>query len=91
MKISEAQIDSLASHLVEGLVSRGVIKPKADLKELVACVTELMSANFETEAQLDEEADRMAEDQTRLNRTLDVDRLRFMIKQRLAEKKGFTL
>ena len=54
MAMREAQIDALANHLVNELVARGLIKPKADVKELVACVVELMSANFETEAQIDE-------------------------------------
>jgi hypothetical protein len=48
MAMREAQIDALATHLVNGLIDRCVIKPKADIKELIACVTELMSANFET-------------------------------------------
>ncbi len=89
--LSDAQIDAVANHLVEGLISRGVIKPKADVKALAACVIELMAANFETEAQLEDEAERMATEQARLNRGLDVDRLRTMIKQRLADKRGFTL
>jgi hypothetical protein len=91
MAMREAQIDALATHLVNGLVDRGVIKPKADVKELVACVVELMSANFETEAQIDEEADKMAEAEARRDSRLDVTRLRNMIRQRLAEKKNFTL
>lgn len=89
--IREAQIDALANHLVNGLVDRGVIKLKGDLKDLVACVTELMSQNFETEAQIDEEADKMAEVEARRDPRLDVTRLRNLIRQRLAEKKGFTL
>ena len=89
--LSDAQIDALANHLVEGLIRRDVIKPKADVKALAACVIELMAANFETEAQLEDEAERMASEQARLNRGLDADRLRVMIKQRLADKKGFTL
>ena len=72
----EAQIDALATHLVNGLIERGVIKPKSDVKELVACVVELMSANFETEAQIDEEADKMAETEARRDTRLDVTRLR---------------
>jgi len=91
MAMREAQIDALATHLVSGLIDRGLIKPKADVKELVACVVELMSANFETEAQIDEEADRMAEAEARRDTRLDVTRLRNMIRQRLAEKKNFTL
>ncbi|HUO04501.1 MAG TPA: DUF507 family protein [Candidatus Binataceae bacterium] len=89
--IREAQIDALANHLVHGLVDLGVIAPKRDVKELVACVTELMSANFGTEAQIDDEADKMAEELARKDSRADVDRLRAMIRQRLAEKKGFTL
>jgi hypothetical protein len=91
MAMREAQIDALATHLVKGLIDRGLIKPKADAKELVACVVELMSANFETEAQIDEEADKMAEVEARRDTRLDVTRLRNLIRQRLAEKKNFTL
>ena len=91
MAVREAQIDSLAAHLVQGLIDRGVIKPKADISELVACVVELMSENFETEAKIDEEADQMAEAEARRDTRLDVTRLRGLIRQRLAEKKNFTL
>jgi hypothetical protein len=91
MAMREAQIDALATHLVQGLIDRGVIKPKADVKDLVACVVELMSENFETEAQIDEEADKMAEVEARRDTRLDVTRLRTLIRQRLAEKKNFPL
>lgn len=87
----EGQIDSLANYLVKGLIDRGVIKPRADVSDLVACVVELLSDNFETEAKIDDEADRMAEQQGRLNPGVDVTRLRSMIRQRLAQKQGFTL
>ena len=87
----EAQIDALATHLVQGLIDRGLVKPKGEVKDLVACVVELMSANFETEARIDEEADRMAEAEARRDSRLDVTRLRNLIRQRLAEKKNFTL
>jgi len=91
MPLREAEIDALARHLVEGLVARGSIKAKAVTDALVACVVEMMSANFETEAVIDDEADRMAEAEARKNPALDASRLRTLIKQRLAEKKGFTL
>ncbi len=89
--LREAQIDSLANFLVSGLVAKGVIKPKRDIKDLVACVVELMSANFEMEAKIDEEADRMAEDLARKDPRADLNRLRTLVRQRLAEKKGFVL
>lgn len=89
--ISDAQIDALAAHLVRGLIQRGSIRPKAAEKELVACVVELMSANFETEAKIDDEADRMAAEQARKDPRVDASRLRSLIRQRLAEKKNFTL
>jgi hypothetical protein len=87
----EAQIDSLANYLVKGLVDRGAIKPRAEMDDLAACVVELLSENFETEAKIDDEADRMAEEQGRLNPGVDITRLRAMIRQRLAQKQGFTL
>jgi len=89
--LSEAQIDALANHMVHGLLARGSIKPKADEKELVACVVELMSANFEEETRIEDEAEKQAETLARQNPGMDAARLRTMIKRRLAEKKGFTL
>jgi hypothetical protein len=89
--LREIQIDSLANFLVNGLVTRGVIKPKGDPKDIVAMVVEFMSANFEIEARIDEEADRMAEDLARKNPGADVTRLRTLTRQKLAEKKGFVL
>jgi len=89
--LSEGQIDALANHLVRGLVARGAIKPKADEKDLVACVVEMMSANFEEEARLEDEAEKQAEVLARQNPGVDAARLRTGIKQRLAEKKGFVL
>jgi hypothetical protein len=89
--LREAQIDALANHLVNGLIARGIIKPRADVKDLVACVVELMSQNFETEARIDDEADKMAAEQVRLNPGIDATRLRSMIRQRLAQKQNFTL
>ncbi|HKV56244.1 MAG TPA: hypothetical protein VJN94_16545 [Candidatus Binataceae bacterium] len=89
--VSETQIDSLATLLVRGLIARGTIKPAADEKDLVACVVEMMSANFEEEAHIDDEADKQAEALVRQNPGVDLTRLRSGIRQRLAEKRGFTL
>ena len=89
--LRETQIDSLANFLVDGLIARGVINPIRDQKEIVACVVELMSSNFETEARIDEEANRMAEEEVRKDPRADFSRLRTLIKQRLAERKGFVL
>ena len=91
MALRETEIDALARHLVEGLVARGSIKAKADTDALVACVVEMMSDNFETELALDDEADKMAEAEARKHPGVDLTRLRTLIKQRLAEKKGFTI
>lgn len=88
---SEAQVDALAAHLVHGLIARGVIKPKADEKELLACVVELFSANFEEATGIEDEADRQAETLARQNPGVDAAKLRVGIRQRLAEKKGFVL
>ena len=89
--LSEAQIDALANHLVHGLITKGSIKPKADEKDLVACVVEMMSANFDEERQFEDDAEKQAATLARQNPGMDADRLRIMIKQRLAKQKGFTL
>ncbi len=91
MPLRETDIDALARHLVEGLIARGSIKPKADIDGLVACVVEMMSTNFETERQLDDESEKMAEAEARKHPGVDIGRLRMLIKQRLAEKKDFTI
>jgi hypothetical protein len=89
--MSEKQIDSLASYLVHGLIARGSILPLADEKDLIACVIEMMSANFEEETRIEDEADRQAEALARQNPGVDPVRLRAGIRQRLATKAGFTL
>jgi hypothetical protein len=89
--LREAQIDSLASFLVSGLIAKGIIKPKGDSKDIIALVVEFLSENFETEAKIDEEADRTSEDLARKKHGMDVTRLRTLTRQKLAEKKGFVL
>jgi len=91
MQVRESEIDALARHLVEGLVAGGSIKPKTATDALIACVVEFLSDNFETEARLDEEADKMAEAQARQNPGIDVTRMRSLIKQKLAEKENFII
>jgi len=91
MPVREQEIDALARHFVESLKASGAIVPKADLDALIACVVELMSANFELENQIDEEADRMAEEEARKHPGIDVTRLRTLIRQRIAQRRDFTL
>jgi len=91
MPVREQEIDALARHFVESMKAAGAIVPKADIEALVACVVEFMSANFEQESQIDEEADRMAEDEARKHPGIDVTRLRHLIRQKIAQRKGFTL
>lgn len=89
--LREVQIDSLANFLVSGLIANGVIKPRREAGELVACAVELMSANFEVEAKIDEEAARMAEELARKDPRVDLNRLHGMLRERIAQKKGFVL
>ena len=91
MYVRESEIDALARQLVEGLIAAGSIKPKAPTDALIACVVEFLSGNFETEARIDQEADRLAEAQARQHPGIDVTRMRSLIKQKLAEKENFTI
>ncbi len=89
MKMRESEIDTLARHLIEGLISRGVIKPRSEPDALVSCVVEMMSAHFEEDSRLEDEAERLAEQEARKDPSLDIGRLRTLIKQKLAQKKNF--
>jgi hypothetical protein len=89
--MKEQQIDALAAHLVRGLIAKGIITPASDEKDLIACVVELMSANFEEENRIFDDAEKQADALVRQNPGVDPDRLRAGIRQRLAEKRGFTL
>jgi hypothetical protein len=89
--LREVQIDSLANFLVSGLIARGALKPRREATELVACVIEFMSQNFEAEARIDEEAARMADELARKDPRTDPDRLRAMLRERIAKKKDFVL
>lgn len=89
--IGEAQIEAMATHLVAALTARGSIKAKAEEWALIACVVELFSTSFERETRIEDEAERMAEEQARRNPGVDATRLRALIKQRLARDQGFTL
>jgi hypothetical protein len=91
MPVREQEIDALARHFVESLKASGSIVPKSEVDDLIACVVELMSANFETENQIDEEAERMAEAEARKHPGVDATRLRTLIKQRIAQRKDFTI
>jgi hypothetical protein len=91
MPVREQEIDDLARYFVETMMAGGAIRPKADAEALIACIVELLSANFEMENQIDEEADRMAEAEARKHPGLDVTRLRSLIKQRIAQRKDFTI
>jgi len=89
--LSERQIDSMATHLVHGLMERGGVLPLAEEKDLIACVVEMMSANFEQESRIEDEAELQAQALARQNPGVDPTRLRVGIRQRLAAKVGFIL
>lgn len=91
MAVNEAQIDALANHLVRGLIERNAIRPKAGVDDLVACVVEMLSENFEAEARIEDEAERMSDAEVRTHPGVDPSRLRALIKQRLAKQKNFVL
>ena len=89
--LSERQIDSMATHLVHGLIERAGVLPLAEEKDLIACVVEMMSANFEQESRIEDEAELQAQALARQNPGVDPTRLRVGIRQRLAAKVGFIL
>jgi hypothetical protein len=87
----DARAAALASYLVGELIKRGAIKPAKPEDELIACVTEMISENFEIAAKIEDEAATMAENLGRQDSRVDVGTLRSKIRARLAEKKNFPL
>jgi hypothetical protein len=72
-------------------MERGGVLPLAEEKDLIACVVEMMSANFEQESRIEDEAELQAQGLARQNPGVDPTRLRVGIRQRLAAKVGFIL
>ncbi|MDZ7378677.1 MAG: DUF507 family protein [candidate division KSB1 bacterium] len=91
MRAKPGQLQAVAEAIVQALIKRELITPKADLVTLQQRIADLLFRNFEEEAALEREAEEMAEQYLRGREGLDRRKLVLGIKERLARERGFVL
>ena len=91
MRINESELEVLSAAVIAALLKQGFVHAKADEKTLVRRIRKLLVDNLRTEAELEEEAERLADRHAREMAGMDHRKVVLGIKQRLAKERGFTL
>ena len=97
MRPSPAQIERVAEGLVRRLVQAKLLAPRVAEDAIRARFAAILARNFEEEAEIEREAATEAERLVRKGapgvrrEDLDQRRVEQLVKQRLAEKRGFVL
>lgn len=92
MKLTSVQIDRIARNIIDELKSQKLIDFKAPEDKVFRRAVELIKGNFDREAQLDREVNKMLDDLERSNPG-GFERYKMfpMLKKRLAKEKGIIL
>jgi hypothetical protein len=92
MKITEKQIKRMAQSILKGMHEQKVITYKEKEETVLDRAAQIIKADYEREAQLDREVNRMMDDLERQN-TGEFQRYKMfpMLKKRLAKEKGIIL
>ncbi len=92
MRLTPVQIDRIARKIIDELKSQNLIAFKAPEDKVFRRAVELVKADFDREAQLDREVNRMLDDLERSNPG-GFERYKMfpMLKKRLAKEKGIIL
>ncbi len=92
MKISDKQMKRMASAILKGLKEQKVIQFKDKEETVLERATAIIRADFQREAELDQEVNRMMDDLERKNPG-EFQRFKMfpMLKKRLAKEKGIIL
>lgn len=97
MRPSPAQVERVAESLVARLVKAGLLEPDAPAEAIRARFAALMARNFDEEAEIEREAAAEAERLVRKGapgvrrEDLDLRRVEQLVKQRIAQARGFAL
>ena len=94
MKIKPEQVDRLAEQLWRAYRAKELIVLKTDEAKIRAKISEIVTRNFQEEEAIEEEARRMLAShagQVKQAGEADPYKLFLLIKQKLAQKKGFVL
>jgi hypothetical protein len=91
MRVREGELLTLASAIVNALVTQGFMHPKRDPAVLRDRIRDLVARNLEQERALEEEAERLAASHARQMVGMDQRRIVQGIKERLARERDFAL
>jgi hypothetical protein len=91
MKIKADQIDRLAADLLKAYRTKELVVLKTDESDVRAKIKDILIRNFHEEERLEEEAREMLASHAGQAREMDQHKLFLLMKQRLAQKKGFIL
>ena len=94
MKIKPEQVDRLADELWRAYRAKELIALKTDEARIRAKIIEIVTRNFQEEEAIEEEARRMLAShagQVKQAEEADPYKMFLLIKQKLAQKKGFVL
>ena len=91
MKLKPEQIERLTNRLLKICRSKDLIVLKTDEGSVRKKIEEIITQNFREEEAIEEEARKMLANHEGETRAMDQHRMFLLIKQKLAEKKGFIL
>ncbi len=91
MKIKPEQVDRLAERLLKICRAKDLIVLKTGEGAVRKRIGEIITQNFREEEAIEEEARKMMDSLAGETKSMDQHKMLLLIKQKLAEKKGFAL
>lgn len=91
MKVKAEQIDRLVDRLLKGYQTKDLIVLKAKEADIRAKIKEILTRNFHEEEAIEEEAREMLASHAGQVKDMDHYKMFLLIKQKLAQKRGFIL
>lgn len=91
MKIKTAQIERLADHILKNYRSKDLLILKTKEADIGAKIRDIIAQNFHQEETIEEEARKMLASHADEVKEMDHYKMFLLLKQKLAEKRGFVL
>lgn len=91
MKIKAEQVDRLVEQLLQSYQSKALMVPKATEPDIRKKLRAVIAQNFHEEEIIEEEARQMLASHAGEVREMDHYKMFLLIKQKIAQKKGFIL
>ena len=91
MKIKGEQLDRLVDHLLNTYKAKNFVNLKTKESNIRTKIKDIIAKNFQEEETIEEEARKLMASHAGQVREMDPYKMFVLIKQKLAEKKGFIL